>query len=103
MKAKNAAGMLVLVLGMPALAGCSGEFEIPFFLLGTEETVTGEVCQVTEDSILLRTESPEEDGADADENKTEAEHDPVQEFTGEEQKITLTKDTVVRPGKLEED
>ena len=32
MKAKNAAGMLVLVLGMPALAGCSGEFEIPFFL-----------------------------------------------------------------------
>ncbi|MCI9633686.1 MAG: hypothetical protein HFH18_10695 [Ruminococcus sp.] len=103
MKAKNAAGMLVLVLGMPALAGCSGEFEIPFFPLGAEETVTGEVCQVTEDSILLRTESPEEDGADAGENKTEAEHNPAPEFTGEEQKITLTKDTVVRPGKLEED
>lgn len=101
MKAKYAVSTLALVLGMPALAGCSGEFEIPFFQQNPGQTVTGEVCRVTDDSILLRTESEEGDGAGADERK--AETDPIREFTGEEQEIALKEDTAVRLGKPEEE
>lgn len=93
---KYAVVILVSALVVLALAGCSGEFEIPFFRQSTGQTVTGQVCRVEDDLLLIRTEG-EKDGPDEEKDGTEEEKDenkPVPEYTGEEQEIRLTKDTV---------
>ena len=93
---KYAVVILVSALVVLALAGCSGEFEIPFFGQSTGQTVTGQVCRVEDDLLLIRTEG-EKDGPDEEKDGTEEEKDenkPVPEYTGEEQEIRLTKDTV---------
>ena len=100
MKAKYTVRMLVLVLGTLAFAGCAGEFEIeiPFFRQSTGQTVTGEVCQVNKDLLIIRTES-EKDGTGEDEDK----NDLAPEYTGEEQEIGLTKDTAFMVRRPDED
>lgn len=93
---KYAVVILVSALVILALAGCSGEFEIPFFGQSTGQTVTGQVCRVEDDLLLIRTEG-EKDGPDEEKDGPEEEKDenkPVPEYTGEEQEIRLTKDTV---------
>ena len=93
---KYAVVILVSALVILALAGCSGEFEIPFFRQSTEQTVTGQVCRVEDDLLFIRAEG-EKDGPEEEKDGPEEEKDenkPVPEYTGEEQEIRLTKDTV---------
>ena len=86
---KYAVVILVSALVILALAGCSGEFEIPFFRQSTEQTVTGQVCRVEDDLLFIRAEG-EKDGPEEEKD----ENTPVPEYTGEELEIRLTKDTV---------
>ena len=58
---KYAVVILVSALVVLALAGCSGEFEIPFFGQSTGQTLTGQVCRVEDDLLFIRIEG-EKDG-----------------------------------------